>query len=1091
MKDRVCGILFVIFVIFTISLIETIQIADADTIVVPIEHDTIQAAIDAASDDDIINVQNGIYDEAITLSKKLTINGEGNNTILQKPWILSANSTISNLKSSNFNGNAFTMTTDDTFVFDNITIENVGGNGIFTGDDGTTSSANITVKNSNFKNNGLTSPSNPADLEIFRFDGTMLIKNVSIEKANQNNAGNDNTYGIEFRGDICNGATDSGVVSVTLINVKVSGTPNKDGIVIQCYSDVFNFSFTDVDLSEVTTDTSSFWPTALVVDHTGTTPLDVGNLKTQEIIAVNSGDINATETKFFDSDMNLVTDNFDIEDRVGHALDADGAGLVTWNVNNLYVTEKSGSIQRGVDNIVSGGTVNVKEGLYEIDSTIIIDKPLTLLGPQADIDPRTAASLRTFGDSSEAIIKGPDPVIKNLMNIDSDNVTINGFEITHGGGDLIKSSGDIIKNPVVKYNLIHDSNDPDHLHIPLPFFGDEGIQLKETEDAIIKFNHINNTDGDGINLAFSHNGLIDSNEVHNSNSTNAGIYLYNDAKNSASPTAFTNFINATIQNNLVYDILQNDGIKLGDKGGDDEGIKGGSILNNIIHDTRQDGITVYTSDTLVNNNEIFNSASENGALYVSWNTTNITINDNKIHDNESPDSSITFGIRIGKGAHFPTNVIINENTIRDNESGLFYNFQISEQILDATKNYWGSSKGPTLVNNNSSGNNGNGNNKGDTVSDNVSFDPWYLNSGLTSLSSDKTGKKLKSQGNSVELDSSNNGDVSGQASLPTGVEEIELDNNAVLDVVRNIALPANTTQGEITIGNQTKQLLNFTSGSLVNVDLKQEKSVGDKKVLVNKAVKLKSGNSGKPTIITNADLSSVSVSIPDNTTILASDEWDGTIQPPKLTASSGNAPTGFTVGDTIIDVGSPDIVLLFDNPVDVLLLGVTGNVGYKPAGSTNWIPITEQCGGSFTVPDAPSAFPGECFISNGSDTKIVTYHFTEFGELDSIPPSTESSSAKSSSSGGSGRINVSPQEIAKKSNTSMSRISDWVSSKDYFKIGVRDLISRGYIENINTIPSQSPPDWFYSTGQAWKEGKITNEEYFDAVKYLINHKILK
>jgi hypothetical protein len=73
----------------------------------------------------------------------------------------------------------------------------------------------------------------------------------------------------------------------------------------------------------------------------------------------------------------------------------------------------------------------------------------------------------------------------------------------------------------------------------------------------------------------------------------------------------------------------------------------------------------------------------------------------------------------------------------------------------------------------------------------------------------------------------------------------------------------------------------------------------------------------------------------------------------------------------------------------------------------------------------------------------------------------------------------------------MSRVSDWVSLKDYFKIGVRDLISRGYIENVNTIPSQSPPDWFYSTGQAWKDGKITNEEYFDAVKYLINHKILK
>jgi hypothetical protein len=977
------------------------------------------------------------------------------------------------------------MTTDDTFVFDNITIENVGGNGIFTGDDGTTSSANITVKNSNFKNNGLTSSSNPADLEIFRFEGTILIENITIEKANQDDlAINDNAYGIEFRGDTCNGSTDS-VATAILKNVTISGTPNKEGMLIQCYSDVSGFSFVDVDLSNVTTDINAFWPTSLVVSHTGTKSLDVSNLKTQEIIAANSGNINATKTKFFDSNLNLVTDNFDIEDRIGHALDADNLGLVTWNAGNLYVTEKSGSIQRGVDNAGSSYTVNVDTGLYEIDFTITIDKPLTLLGPQANVDPRTAAALRTAGDASEAIIDGGNTV-GELIQVDADNVTINGFEIKSGTGDLVTSSSSTVQqNPKVIYNLIHDST------------LDEGIQLKQTESSIIKLNHIFDVAGDGINLAWSHNGLIDSNEVHNSNSTNAGIYLYNDAQDGESPPAFTDFINATIQNNLVYDITQNDGIKLGDKNGLDENIKGGSILNNIIHDTEQDGITVYSSNVTIEGNEIFKSKSENGALYVAHNVADITIKDNNIHDNKvnpDKDKGPTYGIRIGGfGNNYAIfNVSVDQNVIAKNKKGMIYESS-GNATIDVKNNYWGSKKGPEHSTN-TGGN-------GDEISGtNITFTPFYIDAGVAILNDEVSTapgeeKTIKPTKDKVTLDDGDDSQkIKGQAALPEDIVEIIFKNNAVLDVNDNIGgkVGNNIEVGGISIGLATFEIqLDDDDGSMDSVptDLTVAKKVATVDVIIEKAVKLKSGTIAEPIIIKNVDIPTVIVSIPDETTILAPAGWTGTIQPPKAASNSGTAPSGFSVGDTVIEVGSPDAVLLFDTPVTLTLEGVTGAVGYKPAGSTVWTQITEQCGGSFDNPDAPSFFPGECFISDGSNTKIVTYHFTSFGSLGSLG-SAPSTPAKSSSSG-SGRTNVSPEEIAKKSSTSMSRVSDWVSLKDYFKIGVRDLISRGYIENVNTIPSQSPPDWFYSTGQAWKDGKITNEEYFDAVKYLINHKILK
>ncbi len=58
------------------------------------------------------------------------------------------------------------------------------------------------------------------------------------------------------------------------------------------------------------------------------------------------------------------SDGFAIEDRVTHALDNAGRGLVTWNAGNVYVTQASGSIQRGVDAAGIGDTVNVASASF-------------------------------------------------------------------------------------------------------------------------------------------------------------------------------------------------------------------------------------------------------------------------------------------------------------------------------------------------------------------------------------------------------------------------------------------------------------------------------------------------------------------------------------------------------------------------------------------------------------------------------------------------------------------------------------------------------------------------------------------------------
>ena len=286
----------------------------------------------------------------------------------------------------------------------------------------------------------------------------------------------------------------------------------------------------------------------------------------------------------------------------------------------------------------------------------MIDKSVTLLGAQAGVDPRTAAGLRTVGSSDESIIDGRTTdadgnvtTLKNLIRIAADDVVIDGFDVGHGTGDLIEST-DPIANPVLRYNLVHDSS------------GDEGVQIRKASDAVIEYNHVLDIAQDGINLSSSStDGTIRFNEVHDSDSDNAAIYVYGAT-------------NTTIQGNLVYNVTDNDGIKLGSGGsGDAKHDKvGGTIIDNVVYDTVQDGITVYMSNVTVSGNDVSASTSENGALYISQNVTGVAITDNTFHDNgTATDDAVTFAIRVGKNNYKPTEVTITDNTFTNNEAQIY------------------------------------------------------------------------------------------------------------------------------------------------------------------------------------------------------------------------------------------------------------------------------------------------------------------------------------------------------------------------------------------------------------------------------------
>jgi hypothetical protein len=239
--------------------------------------------------------------------------------------------------------------------------------------------------------------------------------------------------------------------------------------------------------------------------------------------------------------------------------------------------------------------------------------------------------------------------------------------------------------------------------------------------------------------------------------------------------------------------------------------------------------------------------------------------------------------------------------------------------------------------------------------------------------------------------------ATGQASLPSGASNIILNGS---DSTLNLSASLqNSSGGNVMIDGSSVSLSNIvTTSGTVNLTAPQD--IGGQSVQVSQAVQLTSGVANTPIVITNSGLPGISVSIPDNTVILASSNWTGTITPPSTGFSLGTPPSGFSIGNTVIEVGSPGSVLLLSQPATLLLSGVTGNVAYEPSGSSTWTQITDVCGGTYASPAAP-VFPGECYISNGTSTEIVTYHFTKFGSLDTFaPPSSSGSSSASGSSGG-------------------------------------------------------------------------------------------
>ena len=215
-----------------------------------------------------------------------------------------------------------------------------------------------------------------------------------------------------------------------------------------------------------------------------------------------------------------------------------------WEKDGIF-HPSSTPIQSAIHNATAGDTIIVEPGIYH--EHIVIDKPLTLLGAQANVDP-TVEGVRT-DPSNESIIIGTGGgydgaaiVIELSEATDEPEVIINGFTIKNPEGDygiILPTSPDTppYKDAIIEYNIITECG-----------FGIESWYGLAAGSVVRKNSIINNTRGiecypsyTTVALVIEENKFVD-NEVgiymgytedfsiigNNFTGNEYGIYIYYD-----------------------------------------------------------------------------------------------------------------------------------------------------------------------------------------------------------------------------------------------------------------------------------------------------------------------------------------------------------------------------------------------------------------------------------------------------------------------------------------------------------------------------------------------------------------------------------
>ncbi len=203
-----------------------------------------------------------------------------------------------------------------------------------------------------------------------------------------------------------------------------------------------------------------------------------------------------------------VTDNYQIEDGIFHALDVGGSGPVFYVADNVYVTQNSGSIQRGIDAITAGGTVNVDAITLVEGPQIVVNKDVTVSGQGVN-----NTILQAGGDTTAPGDARGWWVVESCHNFELFDVTLdgNGHQIYeairhHGTGQIAGVYFTQIAAPDYSGVAIHALGGCGEVEVSNCAFdniGRAGLQLSGADTAAIFENNTYTGKGAGDWLDFA------------------------------------------------------------------------------------------------------------------------------------------------------------------------------------------------------------------------------------------------------------------------------------------------------------------------------------------------------------------------------------------------------------------------------------------------------------------------------------------------------------------------------------------------------------------------------------------------------------
>ncbi|MDD1769476.1 MAG: hypothetical protein LUO79_00145, partial [Methanomassiliicoccales archaeon] len=428
--------------------------------------------------------------------------------------------------------------------------------------------------------------------------------------------------------------------------------------------------------------------TGAVVAFSGAAPMAFTGITDQYIRLIGSPrNIDATAVLFEGNtgENSTLGQNFAIEDKVWHALDESGLGLVRWTAGNLYVTQLSGSIQRGINAATPGDAIYVGNGNFTEEITV--DRSVTLIGMGADptniISPNPSVSgyiILVNNGASPTItgfnIMGPaNGLVAGIRIVDGANATIVGNNITD------------IRHPVF-------DSDPNVFGVQI---GDAGLFTYGTGHIIL--NNFVSCQGEAIRV----DGLLSSADVISNVIVGDGTSVGNSMVQKG----------VHVLNGATAQILTNDISNLGgtiggngifvEAGAHDVNVSGNLLTGlSLIGDTATGvlffnaGLNNYVGDSLL--------TGWLNAIYVIG-TAGVDIETNNISDNVgvaiildgAANTTILFNDILSNGVMGVAELgsspgsLVNFNNIAGNTVGVG---NAMSDVLDARYNWWGNVSGP-------------------------------------------------------------------------------------------------------------------------------------------------------------------------------------------------------------------------------------------------------------------------------------------------------------------------------------------------------------------------------------------------------------